>query len=76
MENQTPTAFEYLKSYLPEITKNTPMEFYLIEFAKLHCEEQAKVIDKAVEDAFYEDAWDSIDDKNFVLKAYPLDKIK
>ena len=84
-----PTAFEYLKTCLPEITKNTPMEYYLIEFAKLHCIEQAKVILKNAElievrqfssdgtCQILSEAGDPFElDKDSILNAYSLDLIK
>ena len=73
-----PTAKEWLSSApadeswdLMNITTNA-----MIEFAKLHVKTALKAADEKAEYELPEGTWDYLEDKNFILNAYPLENIK
>lgn len=79
--NKIPTAEEFAKTHHP--MKTYPVDYQMmIEFAKLHCEAQAKVISENVKtkevDGGYQGGGTSITivDKESILNAYPLTNIK
>jgi len=43
----------------------------MIEFAKMHVKKALEAADKKAEDEFGEKSWDLVNDKNFILNAYP-----
>ena len=47
----------------------------MIDFAKLHVKAALEAADKSAEMNFSEKSWENIDDKDFILKAYPLTNI-
>ena len=48
----------------------------MIAFAKMHVEAALKAADAYAECAFPETAWENIDEKYFIMNAYPLENIK
>ena len=77
-----PTAEEFLKrENLPtDILSGDDINYAMIEFAKLHCEAQAKeIVDKAkLDDGDYiaDGHYEKIINKDSILNAYPLTNIK
>ena len=83
MENKIPTAEEFLASKQYDWAEDINTTECMIEFAKLHCEAQAKIIAKNVKmedvgEVNSEWDWEEyyIVYKNSILNAYPLDNIK
>jgi len=81
--NKIPTAKEYLQTLRDKClvdfvraSDRVKVEEGLIEFAKLHVEAALKKADYLSEIKMPEGSWEDIDDKDFILNAYPLDNIK
>lgn len=70
-----PTAEEFMLENLQSMDQ-TEVEHAMIAFAKMHVEAALKAADASAEFAFPETAWENIDEKYFILDAYPLENIK
>jgi hypothetical protein len=80
-EWRLPTAEEFRKQYQEDLLLGrVVLDKMLIEFAKLHCEEQSKAILKKVKQEIACDAYSTehfnLSVKPSILNAYPLDLIK
>lgn len=77
-EDKIPTAGELFQKYNGFEADHSSRDILdmMIEFAKLHVEKALLEADRKAEYEFSEEAWSYIDDKEFIVKSYPLDNIK
>jgi len=68
------------EDFLDHISENGKYAFdwkeFGVLFARYHVEQALKAVDSQAEYELPEGTWDHLNDKNFILNAYPLENIK